>query len=153
MKMSTNKKRSGLGKFIAGALVGAGLGILFAPKKGSETRKELKDKFLELKEKTKDLSSEDVKKYIDDKIEEIKKSLEDLDKEKVLGYAKEKAKLINQKADELVQYVIEKGTPVMEKTATAIKEKAAIVTKEVVKKLEKEESATSEKTIEGSTEE
>ena len=153
MKMSTNKKRKGLGKFIAGALVGAGLGILFAPKKGSETRKEIKDKFIELKEKTKDLSSEDVKKYIDEKVEDIKRSLEDLDKEKVLSYAKEKAKLINQKADELVQYVIEKGTPVMEKTATAIKEKASIITKDVVKKLEKEDKTAQEDTIEGSTEE
>ena len=36
-------KRSGLGKFIAGALVGVGLGVLFAPKKGSETRADLKN--------------------------------------------------------------------------------------------------------------
>ena len=33
--MSKNK---GLGKFVLGAAVGAGLGVLFAPKKGSETR-------------------------------------------------------------------------------------------------------------------
>ena len=31
--MSCNKKKSGMGKFIMGAAVGAGLGILFAPKK------------------------------------------------------------------------------------------------------------------------
>ena len=37
-----SKKKKGFGKFLAGALVGAGLGVLFAPKKGSETRKELK---------------------------------------------------------------------------------------------------------------
>ena len=37
-------KKSGVGKFIAGAVLGAGLGILFAPKKGSETRKDLKEK-------------------------------------------------------------------------------------------------------------
>jgi gas vesicle protein len=153
MKMSTNKKRRGLGAFVAGAVVGAGLGILFAPKKGSETRKEIKAKFIELKDKAKDLKSEDVKKYIDNKIEDIKKSLEDLDKEKVLSYAKEKARLINQKADELVQFVIEKGTPVMEKTAAAIKEKASVITKDVVKKLEKEEKTSDEKSLKGSTEE
>ena len=36
--------KKGLGKFVAGAAVGAGLGILFAPKKGTEIRKELKEK-------------------------------------------------------------------------------------------------------------
>ena len=39
-----SKKKSGLGKFLVGAGIGAGLGILFAPKSGSETRKELKQK-------------------------------------------------------------------------------------------------------------
>ncbi len=137
--MSKNEKKSGIAKFAAGVLVGAGLGVLFAPKKGSETRAELKNKLNELLEKAKTLKANDVKIYIQDKIDDIKQSLDDLDKEKVLSYAKEKAKAINDKAEELVQYVIEKGTPIMEKTATAIKEKASIVTKDVIQKLEKEE--------------
>ncbi len=36
--------KKGWGKFIIGAGLGAGLGVLFAPKKGSETRKELMKK-------------------------------------------------------------------------------------------------------------
>lgn len=132
-------KNNGLGKFVLGAAVGAGLGVLFAPKKGSETRAELKVKLNELAEKAKNLKANDVKIYIEDKIDEIKLSLEELDKEKVLEYAKEKADLINKKTDELVKYVIEKGTPVMEKTATAIKEKASLVIKDVLKRLEKED--------------
>lgn len=137
--MSKEKKKSGMGKFVLGALVGAGLGVLFAPKKGSETRAELKAKLNELAEKTKNLKANDVKIYIEDKIDEIKEALDELDKEKVLAFAKEKAEQINKKTDELVKYVVEKGTPVMEKTAAAIKEKASLVIKDVLKRLEKED--------------
>ena len=41
-------KKTGLGKFVIGAAIGAGLGVLFAPKKGSEVRKQLKDKIDDL---------------------------------------------------------------------------------------------------------
>ena len=40
--------KKSIGKFISGAAIGVGLGFLFAPKKGSETRKELKGKIDEL---------------------------------------------------------------------------------------------------------
>ncbi len=140
-KEKKNKSRKHLGTFIAGAAIGAGLGVLFAPKKGSETRAELKSKCDELAMKAKGLKASDVKKYIDEKIEEIKEALADLDKEKVLKYAKEKAKEINKKTEELMQYVVEKGTPVMKQTAAAIKEKASIVTKDVINKLEKQQKA------------
>lgn len=135
IRMSKEKK-SGLGKFVAGAAVGVGLGILFAPKKGSETRKELKEKFDELIAKAKEIDIEEVKENIENKIEEIKAELEDLDKEKVLKIAKNKAKAIEEKAEELVSYAIEKGTPVLEKAASSVREKAIEVTKQVLAKLE-----------------
>ena len=59
--MSCEKKKSGIGKFVAGAAIGAGLGILFAPKKGSETRRELKEKMDELLNKAKDIDMDEVK--------------------------------------------------------------------------------------------
>lgn len=131
-----SKKKSGLGKFLLGAGIGAGLGILFAPKKGSETRRELKVKFDELVEKVKEIDAEEVKETVEAKIYEIREELESLDKEKVLKIAKSKAQKVQDMAQELVDYAVEKGTPVIEDTAAAVKEKAVTVTKEVLAKLE-----------------
>ena len=131
-------KKKGFGKFALGALVGAGLGVLFAPKKGSETRKELKNILDEMLVKLKDIDYDEVRENIEVKIYEIKNELRDLDKEKVLDIAKKKSNDLKKMAEELVGYAVEKGTPVLEKSANSIKEKVITVSKEVINKLEKE---------------
>ena len=87
-----SKKGSGIGKFIVGAGVGAALGMLFAPKKGSELRKDLKKKMDELIDKAKNINIDDVKESVNKKVTEIREELADLDKEKALKIAKKKAK-------------------------------------------------------------
>lgn len=131
--------KKGLGKFVVGAGIGAAIGFLFAPKKGSDLRTDLKKKMDELLEKAKNVEAEDVKETIEAKIVEIKDELADLDKEKVLKIAKKKAKQIQDMAEELVDYAVEKGTPVLENTADSVRKKAIEVTKQVLTKLEKEE--------------
>lgn len=132
--------KKGLGKFVLGAAVGAGLGILFAPRSGKETRKILKDKMDDLVKKAKELDKEEVKEAVITKINEIKEGIKNLDKETALELAKKQGKKIRDKAEDLVEYVKEKGTPVMEKTADAIRLKAIDVTKEVLNKLESKQA-------------
>ena len=138
MTMS-KKKKSGFGKFLLGAGIGAGLGMLFTKKTGKENREALKRKVDDLVIKAKSIDAKEVKENVEKKVEEIMNEISELDKEKALKIAKKKAEQIKAKAEDLVEYVIEKGTPVLEKSACLVKEKAIIVTKEVLKKLEQEE--------------
>ena len=132
-------KKCGLGKFVLGVAVGAGLGVLFAPKKGSETREDLKNLFEEMLNKAKNIKASDVKMAIEEKIEDIKAELADLDIEKVLSIAKEKGAQLKAKCEDLVIYAKEKGTPVVEKTAEKLRLKTIDVVKNVLDKLEKAE--------------
>ncbi len=133
------KKHKGLGKVLLGTGIGVGLGMLLTKRTGKENREILKNKIDELTSKLKNIDSEEIKNNIQNKVDDIMATLSDLDKEKALSIAKEKSKELKEKSEDLVQYVIEKGTPVLEKTASTIKEKVILVTKDVLRRLEQEE--------------
>lgn len=132
-------KNRGFGKLLAGIGIGAGLGLLLAPKSGEETRKDLKKKINELVEEAKKVDINEVKDEFLTKIDEIKVELEDLDKEKALKIAKEKGEDLKRKANELVDLAKEKGTPVLQSVADDVRLKAIDVTKQILKKLEKKD--------------
>ena len=102
----SNTKKHGFGKFLVGVGIGAGLGLLFAPKSGDEMRKILKKKFDEFITEAKKIDVNEVKDDFLAKIEDIRNELEDLDKEKVLKIAQEKSEDIKNKTAELVQLEI-----------------------------------------------
>ena len=111
------------GNFLLGAGVGLGLGFLFAPKSGKETRKDLAKLFDELIEKAKDIDVEEVKNAI-------------IVKETAKQLIIDKSNEVKIKAQELVELAKEKATPVVEKTAKEVKNKTAEVLKAAANKLE-----------------
>lgn len=140
----SKEEKSGASKFLVGAAIGVGLGMLFAPKKGSETRQELKQRFNDLIGNIKNIDQEELKEAFYDKVDDIKRELEDLDKEKALKLAKRKAEDIKDKCQDLVDMAIEKGTPILRDAAEEVRSKAIVVVKEILTKLEdyKEEQPT-----------
>lgn len=130
-------RKNGLGKFAIGAGIGAGLALLFAPKKGADLRKDIKKKIDAFMADVDDMTVAEIKQEFTDKVEEIKNGIEDLDKEKVVKAAKKKGEELKEKATELVELAKEKGTPILEGVAEDLKEKTVSVAKEVIEKLEK----------------
>ena len=131
-----SKKKGGFFKFLAGIGIGAAAGVLLAPKKGSESRKELKAKLDEMLASLKEVDVDDVKEKIEAKVFEIEEALKDLDKEKAAAIAKKKGEQIKDMAVELADYAVDKGTPVLKEAAKAAKEQTIVVIKEILKNLE-----------------
>ena len=136
------------GKFLLGAGVGWCLGFLFAPKSGKETRKDLAKSLNELVDKAKDIDVEEVKNAIIVKARELENTIKDLDKETAKQMIVDKSKEVKIKAQELVDLAVEKGTPVVEKTAKEVKNKTAEILKTAADKLEESDKpkATTKKT-------
>ncbi len=135
----------GMGKFVVGAGIGAALGLLFAPKKGEHLREDLKVKIDDLMAKVRNIDVDEVRLTAQDKIDELKLGLENLDKETVLAEAKKQAAKLKKQANELLEYAIEKGTPVIEKSANNVKEKVIEVSQNVIERLS-EDGAKTKKT-------
>lgn len=138
-------KKNGLAKFLIGASIGVGLGVLFAPKSGKETRADLKKKMDQLLEKAKSIDIEEVKETIQKKVEEIKSDLQNLDKETALEKAKDGAKKIKKKADDLVAYAVKKGTPVIEAASKEVRESTIKTLENILAKLKDDEEKKSPK--------
>lgn len=123
--------------FLCGFVIGTGIGILFAPKSGRETRKELKESLDKLVASIKDLDKEEIKDILILKITDIKTSLEELDKETILENAKDLAKKIKIKLGELKILVVNNTTPYVEACNEKFRESTINLLNKMVARLEK----------------
>ena len=121
---------------VCGALVGGAAGILFAPKKGSETREDIKKTINNLLEKTEVIDKDSVKKYIENQLEALDLEIVKLDELDSYKKAKRQAKKIIRKINKLIKYVKNKGIEDFEDLVEELKEKAEEISEEILTNLE-----------------
>ena len=90
-----------LGKLIAGIGIGTVIGMLCAPKKGSELRKDIKDKSKDLYDKAQNISKEDIQELINNTIDEIKLAIDEFDADEFKENAGKKINDLKSKLEEL----------------------------------------------------
>lgn len=119
-----------------GIVLGGTLGVLFAPRKGSETREKIKLTFVNLKNKVSKIEEEDIKYYIEKKLNEID-DIEVLEGTLEFKKAKKQAKKVIKKINKLIDYTTKKGYDEFEDLITDLKEKASEISEEILTNLEK----------------
>ncbi len=120
-----------------GIVLGGTLGVLFAPRKGSETREKIKLTFVNLKNKVSKIEEEDVRYYIEKKLNEIDDDIEVLEGTLEFKKAKRQAKKVIKKINKLIDYTTKKGYEEFEDLITDLKEKASEISEEILTNLEK----------------
>lgn len=120
-----------------GMVLGGTLGVLFAPRKGSETREKIKLTFVNLKNKVSKIEEEDIKYYIEKKLNEIDDDIEVLEGTLEFKKAKKQAKKVIKKINKLIDYTTKKGYDEFEDLITDLKEKASEISEEILTNLEK----------------
>lgn len=125
-----------LSAITGGMLIGGTLGIIFAPRKGSETRQKIKLTFVNLKNKVSNIDEKDVKHYIEKKLNDIDNDIELLENTLEFKKAKKQAKKIIKKINKLITYTTKKGYEEFQELIIDLKEKANEISEEILTNLE-----------------
>lgn len=125
--------KSGLGKFIIGACIGVGIGLLVASKPGKETREDIKKKFKELEDKFRELDINDLKDGAIEKLEVLKEKIANLDSDQIADFTKEKIGDIKNGLVDLTKSVKKKSVPVIKRIVDDISEKLDSINESVEK--------------------
>lgn len=104
-----------LGRFLTTLGIGALVGMLLAPKKGSELREELKGKGKETLDSAKEMTVEDYQKLISETIDSIKKTVDEFDVDDFKDSSLAKLNELKDKFDDVIVQVNDKINEVKEK--------------------------------------
>ena len=115
--------KNGLGKFIVGACIGVGIGLLVASKSGKETREDIKNKFRELEDKFRELDLSELKDGALEKLDALKEKISDIDSDKVADFTKKKIAEIKNGLADLTNSVKKKSAPVIKKIVDELSQK------------------------------
>lgn len=96
-----------LGKFILGLGIGAAAGLLFAPKKGSELREDIRRESLKAYDNVKNMTKEDIEALLGQTIETVKKSVDEFDVDRFKETTKVKLSELEEKLEEFASKVKE----------------------------------------------
>jgi gas vesicle protein len=103
----SNETRNGLLGFIAGAAVGAALGVLFAPRSGKETRERIK--------RTVTDGKDDVDEFIDEAREQWSRTK---------GKAMDAATMTKEEVSDLIRFLFEEGKDLKDRLKDDVEESA-----------------------------
>lgn len=115
--------KSGLGKFVIGAGIGFGIGLLVAAKSGKETRNDIKNKFKELEEKFRSLDLTELKDGAIEKLDSLREKVKDIDSEQICDFTKDKIADIKKGLSDLTKSVKKKSVPIIKKIVDDIADK------------------------------
>ena len=116
----------------SGAIVGGVLGILFAPRKGSETRSLIKNSVIDMKDKLSGIDKESIKNYIEKALDDIEKEVAKLEVTTEYKKAKRQAKRTIKKIDKLAGYAKRKGIEGFEEMISNLKDMASDISEEIL---------------------
>lgn len=129
-------RKSNMGLFVAGTLIGIGGGILIAPKSGEEIRNDIKKEFNKSVDKVKSMKFKNIKNELNKKIKELEKEIRNLDKENVFEKAALKVDDIMEKSNDLIDLAAKEENTLFSEMAEELKMKALEVSKNVLENLE-----------------
>ena len=124
--------KSGLGKFVIGAGIGFGIGLLVAAKSGKETRNDIKNKFKELEEKFRSLDLTELKDGAIEKLDSLREKVKDIDSEQICDFTKDKIADIKKGLSDLTKSVKKKSVPIIKKIVDDIALKLDSIDQEAV---------------------
>ncbi len=120
-------------KFITGALVGLGLGLLIAPTEENESKKELNKSLRNLLDSVKNIDVEKTKSAFMKRLTEIRDELNDLSDETRKELVKVKINKIKETCLELEAISKEYDKPIVEMAAKEVEERADSLLEEINK--------------------